>query len=266
MLTHTWILRQLTGHIDHHDMDIFCYNAAPDMLSIHTGITSDITHRIPRILHLPDEHRKGAFVLFHLMVDDIAHHGRISPKPITDFNPDAQGYTYRKGAVLIPRFVELYKENRIKLSRCDAAYRSHILIEAAFDLVLCQAEGPQGLIDLQVESLDFVVRHRIEEFSATLAWLCGVERERIASAIRQGHQLYTAERMNTFMSVEGRTVLFMDKFNLDRHDQKIWQGIYDIMVEGMAITRNYKEFLSLVAPAVRDAGFKPALKDIKPLS
>jgi len=68
------------------------------------------------------------------------------------------------------------------------------------------------------------------------------------------------------MSVEGRTALFMDKFNLDRHDPKIWQGVCDIMVEGMAITRNYKEFLSLVAPAVRDIGFKPALKGIKPLS
>lgn len=266
MLTHTWLLRQLAGNIERDDTDIFCYNAAPDMLSIHTGITSDITHRIPRFLALPPEHKKGAFVLFHLMVDDIAHHGRISPEPVADFDPEAQGYTYVKGAVLIPRFESLYRKNGQKLSRCDAAYRSHILIETAFDLVLCQAEGSAELIATLVESLDFVARHRIEAFSSTLGWLFGIEKDRIAAAIRRGHEIYTAERMASFMNVEGRTALFMDKFGLDRQDRKMWQGIYDIMMEGMAITGDYRAFLSEVVHVVRKAGFEPALAGIRPLS
>lgn len=263
MLTHTWILSQMAGDVERRDRDIFCYNVAPDMLSIHTGITSEITHRIPRVLPLPEPYRKGAFAVFHLMVDDFAHHGRIVPEPVVDFDPDAEGYAYARGAALVPLLMALYRQNGREISLSDAAYRSHIIVEAALDLVLCLAEGPQELIDLLIESLSLVVTERIDEFSATLGWLCGIEKERVAAAIRQGHTVYTEERMKAFMSVEGRTALIMDKFDLDRHDRNIRQGLCDIMEEGMAITRDYKEFLAMVIPAVLDAGFEPALKDIR---
>ncbi|MGD0276164.1 MAG: hypothetical protein ABSB79_08930 [Syntrophales bacterium] len=119
MLTHTWLLRSFLA--DHRlqldSPDIYVYNVIPDLLPIHGDATSALTHGIGRFSTLPIEHRKVAFVRFHLLVDDMAHHGRLIHRAESEFDAMSKGYTYRKGRFLVDDIKALYVNSRKKSMR-----------------------------------------------------------------------------------------------------------------------------------------------------
>ncbi len=110
MLTHTWVLSLFLGPgmVREAEPDLFLHNVAPDLLTVHNNINSEMTHGVARFLPLPEEHRKAALVQFHLLVDDISHHGRICRKPTASFDPLSDGYAYRKGRTLIRPIMEFH--------------------------------------------------------------------------------------------------------------------------------------------------------------
>ena len=57
ILTHTYLLQKVLGEADikTNDLDIYIYNIAPDLLTIHPDINSDKTHNIKRFAEIPSK-------------------------------------------------------------------------------------------------------------------------------------------------------------------------------------------------------------------
>ena len=138
MLTHTYLLQRILGEtsFDGNDLDAYVYNIVPDLLTIHPDISSQLTHKIKRLLHVPAGYQKAAYIMFHLLIDDLSHYGSIRTANINEFNPDAQGYSYITGKPLIPAIMNLHKSINNEISFNEAAYRSHLIIEMIYDLVI----------------------------------------------------------------------------------------------------------------------------------
>ena len=258
MLTHTWILREFLGFraMRPECLDLYAYNVSPDLLTFHHAITSEMTHGIDRFRELPDPHRKAAFVHFHLLVDDIAHYGDICEQPVRTFNPDSRGFTYVRGRSLVQPIRAFQKRFGREVSRSEAAYQSHIMIETAFDMVLNRNRENSGLIPLFTESLGGMARNGLEEFGRTIEWLTDIQGETAAEAFAHGVNICTPERMNGLMNVEGRINLFIDKFGLDRNDPAVRAGALELMEQGMELVQDCEAFLEPTMEKIRKSAFR----------
>jgi len=261
MLTHTWLLKELIGadNIIGNNLDAYVYNVSPDLLTIHPSITPKMTHRIPLSSRLPAQHRKAAFIRFHLLVDDMAHYGKIGEGSATgfDFNPNSNGYAYVKGRFLIQPIMNFYRDIGAEISFSEAAYRSHMIIEMAFDLTVNRKDG--SLTTLFSEALSYTVENKLSEFSRTLGWFFGIEQKTITEAIEKGIKLYTKDRMDSLMSLDGRVNLYNAKFNHDPDNDSIRNNIRDLFTMGMDMVADYEDFLRATLKATEKSGFKPQL-------
>ena len=166
MLTHTYLLQQImsASNIKNSDPDIYIYNIAPDLLTIHPDINANQTHSIKRFIEAPPDHKRTAYIMFHLLVDDLAHYGNISLQCQEGFDPHSAGYTYLKGRHLIDSIIELYKIIDRDISYNEAAYRSHLIIEMIYDLVILSHIHEDGSIDLLEDAIHFTFDRRENEF------------------------------------------------------------------------------------------------------
>jgi len=256
MLTHTWLLREFIGadHISRNNLDIFAYNVFPDLLPIHESITPEMTHSISRLSRLPRKYHKAAFIQFHLLVDDMAHYGKIAQKAVIDFNPNSNGYAYVKGRPLIQPIIDFYKDIGDEISFSEAAYRSHIIIEMSFDLALQRKDS--GLATLFSEALNYTIENKLREFRKTLSWIFEIKEETITEAIDKAVTVYTKEWLEDLMSLEGRASLFVDKFCYGCDDGKARNGIRSLFDQGMDLVADYKDFLHTTLNAIKDSGFR----------
>ena len=257
--THTWILREFMRRYAGGDVspDMFIYNVIPDILPIHESITSQMTHRIPRFRVAPAAFKKAFFVQFHLMVDDVAHYGAITSIGSNEFRSDPGGYAYEKGKALVPRIMAFHQQSGKPISMDSAIYRSHMMIEMAFDLLLFEREG--GLLDLFTEALDDSLRHNRSEMVATLQWVLDIPAKTIELAMEKGFAAYGGDRIYRTMSLEGRTRLYIEKFDYDLDDGGVWREVGDWVSRGMALSEDYESFLAHTLTVIKNAGFLPAL-------
>jgi hypothetical protein len=263
MMTHTWLLLNYPGGKEFisNNSDLLIYNISPDLLPIHKDLTAEVTHGIPRHRPLPDKHRKNAFVHFHLMVDDISHHGTIMSQPVMEFDPDSNGYTYLKGKPLVQPLLDIYEHMGKPITYAHAAYRSHMIIEMTFDLALHQGqldESDKLLIRL-CEAMSFTALEKLTEFSENIAWLYGVPVQIIEEAMQEGAAIYTLNRIRRFMTLEGRIQLFANKYGIPRDDGQAIDMLTDVMNKGMDLVKDYGDFLEPTLAAIRRVGFNPYL-------
>ena len=92
------------------NLDILIYNVMPDILPIHRDITPEMTHRMERFKDVPGGYAKARFIQFHLLVDDLSHHGHITRRGHERFENASDGYAYRKGASLTQAMIELHRQ------------------------------------------------------------------------------------------------------------------------------------------------------------
>ena len=255
MLTHTWILRTFLASTPSQNIapDIFVHNISPDILPVHKDITTDMTHGVERFIRPPAEHSKAALAQFHLFVDDIAHHGTICRGSAINFNPHSEGYTYRKGRLLIEPIIAFHRSIGQQLSFNEASYRSHILIEMAFDQALQDGEAKQEAALLFFDALNYTVENKLEDFCRTSSWLYGISEGIIAEAIRQGKEKYTLERADLFSASSGRVALYTGKFGLDYNDTR--SGVENLLDRGMDMVTDYGDFLTFTLKTIRETGF-----------
>ncbi|HOK06280.1 MAG TPA: hypothetical protein PK836_01580 [Syntrophales bacterium] len=261
MLTHTWILKAFLGPerpLEDH-LDLVAYNICPDFLPISQSFNSSMTHGVSRFRAIPRQYRKAAFIVFHLMVDDLSHHGRIEKAPVTDFNPESEGYSYLKGRSLVEPLMDLYSAHGQSLDYPRAVYRSHMVIEMTFDLSLYQAlkEESERLVLIMCRSLQEMSGAALEEFGETVGWFYGVEPEAVREAVLLCAERYTLDRINRFMSLPGRITLFADKFGLESSRTTAYDGLRGIMLRGMDLVKDYGDFLDPTLREIRRAGFAP---------
>ncbi|MDO9528673.1 MAG: hypothetical protein Q7J27_05885 [Syntrophales bacterium] len=256
MFTHTWILRKFIGasHIKRDDHDIFAYNVSPDLLPVHKSITPGLTHSIPRLSKLPQQHNRAAFVQFHLLVDDMAHHGKISREAITEFNPNSNGYAYIKGKPLIQPITDFYREIGNEISFSETAYLSHMIIEMCFDLAIYKKET--DLAALFAGALTYTVENKLSEFVKTLSWFFGIESEITKEAIKRAVAVYTRSKVDSLMSLEGRVSLFIDNYCYGSYNDKARNGIRELFNQGMDLVDDCEDFLDVTLTAINNSEFR----------
>lgn len=259
MLTHTYILQNIlsmTG-IKNYDPDIFVYNIVPDLLTIHPDINSQQTHKIKRLLNVPPLYPKVAYVMFHLLVDDLAHYGFICPGIPDEFNPDSQGYSYIKGKPLINPILDFQKEADREISYGEAAYRSHLVVEMIYDLVIIDHIISNQTIELLADAIYITAREKMDEFVATINWLYGFGEMEIREVMQKAaHSYMTEERIRKTMNIEGRIRLYAYKFGL-QDDQSYLSGIKKIFLQARDLLDDNDLFLRETAEIVKKCGWLP---------
>ena len=258
MLTHTCLLQQMmsASGIDDVDPDIYIYNIAPDLLTIHPDIDSRQTHSIPRFIKAPPDHQRTAYVMYHLLVDDLAHYGSISMTCQEGFDPNSSGYTYLKGRNLVGPIKNLHKMLGKELSFSDAAYQSHLLVEMVYDLVIRQRIDQSGSIDLLEEAVHFTFDGREKEFCSDISWLYGIDPDRSREVLKIAVSYITRERMQRFMNIEGRIRLFTDKFGLRNNNELFTEAISELFQDAL-LSIGDENFLQEACGTIRNCGWLP---------
>jgi hypothetical protein len=259
MLTHTCMLQDTIRAAGIRDIepDIYIYNIAPDLLTIHPDISAGLTHSIDRFIEAPADHKKTAYVMYHLLVDDIAHYGEISLKCAEGFNPDSGGYTYIKGKNLVGRIIELYKLIGREISRGEAAYRSHLIIEMIYDLVISTQIHKNQSIRLLADAINFTLDKKAEQFCSDMSWLYSIEQNQALYVLKSAVTYITEERMERFMNLEGRIRLFTDKFGLRNDNLQFAESIQTLFRDALNCVEN-DDFFHQAAAAIDDCGWAPS--------
>jgi len=259
MLTHTYLLQKAmtASSKSRIDPDIYIYNIAPDLLSIHPDISAMQTHSIGRFVSAPANHARSAYIMFHLLVDDLAHYGRISMScPDEGFNPDASGYSYIKGRPFIEDLLSLHKMISKEITYNEAAYRSHLIIEMLYDLAILPHLRNAGSMDLLEEAIQFVRYHREGEFCSEISWLYGFQAGSVREVLKQASAYITKTRMEKIMNVEGRIRLFTDKFGL-RSDYSVFQDTLRCLFEDALQSVGNDDFIEQTSLSVKESGWLP---------
>lgn len=266
MLTHTWVLREFLGedYINRHRLsDLYIYNILPDVLPLHETITAEMTHRpvvVPdAITDPPPEFAKSRFIYFHLLTDDFAHFGEGEGRP-GSFDPESRGYAYVVGRQVSETLGRIYRDAGCGLSPSETAYRTHVLVEMAFDLAL--HERDRKLMELLTQAMEFTLAERLGELSRTAGWFYGISEHIIEETMNRASFLGNAERLLSTMNVSGRVGLFLKKFpdGLDGAPKGKLTGELEALFRRlMDLTENKEAFLKDVSGMLHRSGFKTCI-------
>ncbi len=258
MLTHTCLLQKImdSSDVKNSDPDIYIYNIAPDLLTLHPDINANQTHFIDRFIQAPPDHKRTAYIMFHLLVDDLAHYGSICLQCREGFDPHSEGYTYVKGRHLIESIVELYKIIGKDISYNEAAYRSHLIIEMIYDLVILSHIHDDGSIELLEDAIHFTFDRKCNEFCEDISWLYGIPKDHARDVLKNAVSYITKERMNRIMNIEGRIRLFTDRFGL-RNDSALFADAISTLFQDALQSIENEEFLQQSAVIITNCGWYP---------
>jgi len=261
MLTHTYLLQNILdmAGIKNYNPDIFVYNIVPDLLTIHPDITSRQTHKIKRLLQIPPLYPKAAYVMFHLFVDDLAHYGFISPGIPDDFDPDSHGYTYIKGKPLIGSILAFQKKVDKEISYNEAVYRSHLVVEMVYDLIIIDYIKNNKTIELLANAVYVTAKEKMDEFAATINWLYGLEKLEVCDVMKKALSYMTEERLKKTMNIEGRIRLYAYKFGLQNDEQLYLADMKNIFLHASQLLDNDTIFLRETEETVKKYGWYPPI-------
>ncbi len=252
--THTWVLREYAGaRLRRENLDILIYNVMPDILPIHRDVTPEMTHRMERFKDVPSGYGKARFIQFHLLVDDLSHHGQITSRGHERFENAVEGYAYRKGGYLSQAMIDLHRGQTGNISAEEAMYRSHLIIEMAVDLVVYR-HFPE-IVELFSEAVELTLAGRLEGLIETLSWAYSMPAWLAREAVLQGMAAYRNEILRRSVSLEGRTDLFIWKFYAGSADERLRTGIRDLLRMGIESVADYEDFLSATLQEISKAGF-----------
>ncbi|PKN77165.1 MAG: hypothetical protein CVU52_01635 [Deltaproteobacteria bacterium HGW-Deltaproteobacteria-10] len=259
MLTHTYILQNILGvsGIKNLHSDIFVYNIVPDLLTIHPGVNSRQTHQIKRILQIPPLYPKAAYIMLHLLVDDLCHYGEICSGIPDEFNPDSQGYCYIKGKPIINSIMDFQKKVNKEISYNEAAYRSHLIVEMIYDLAIIEQIKKSDTIKVLRDAMCAVIEEDRDEFTSTINWLYGLDKTEIRDVMQRSQSYLTEDKIQKTMTIEGRIRLYAFKFGIPIDDQLYLAGIEKIFLQARELLDDNEIFLRETAEAVKKYGWLP---------
>lgn len=260
MLTHTYLLQK---YLEQSGMplpalDVYVYNIVPDLLTIHPDINSAQTHDLRRNIKIPQEYPGAAYVLFHLLLDDLAHYGHICADCREEFDPESKGYSYIKGRPLIKPMLNLYRETHREITYNEAAYRSHLIVEMLYDLAITAKIHSSRTIELLAEAIEFTAKNKMPEFIRTMKWLYNLQDAQMTSVMKEAAVYLTTERMNMFMNVEGRINLYANKFGAKIGEKVLYAGVKDLFMQASILLEQDDDiFLRQSAKTIREYGWLP---------
>ncbi|KQC11425.1 MAG: hypothetical protein APR62_01565 [Smithella sp. SDB] len=261
-LTHTYFLQKFLAATDFKNIepDIYVYNIIPDLLTIHPQISPDKTHNIKRSLQIPVQYSRSAYVMFHLLVDDLSHYGYICFDGHKKFDPNSQGYSYLKGKHLINSILDLYGMIEKNISYEEAIYQSHLIIEMIFDLVILNQINSLKTIDLLIDSINFTLSNKMDEFVATINWLYKFGEDEIKEVMKKASLSITKEGMEGIMSISGRINLYREKFGLKNSDQLFYERVRNLFQYARDLIDDDELFLLETAHTIKNYGWIPTFR------
>jgi hypothetical protein len=246
--------------VRNYDLDIYVYNIVPDLLTIHPQISSEQTHKIKRSLDIPARYAKASYVIFHLLLDDLAHYGYICPECKKEFDPNSQGYSYLKGKPLIHSILDLYNTIKKEISYDDAAYSSHLIIEMIYDLVILTRMNAIKTVDLLAEAINYTAKNKLDEFLSTINWLYDLRENEVKEVMKEASFYITKERMERIMNIDGRVRLYTNKFGLKRGGEVLYEGVKKLFLQARDLLNEDDElFLMESAQTIKNYGWFPPL-------
>lgn len=253
MLTHTYFLQKVLEQMNVKDVeqDIYVYNIAPDLLTIHPRITPAQTHFMQRSLKIPAQYPKSMYVIFHLLVDDLSHHGHICSGCQEEFSLNAQGYSYVKGSSLIEAIMGLHKTIDKEITYGEAVYQSHLIIEMIYDLVIAHHINTFHTVDVLVEAIQYTFEKKMNEFIETMKWLYELDESEISDVMKNALFFITREGMNNIMSIEGRMNLYRDKFGLKNNQPLFDENLKKLFQRAMDLIDDDEQFFRETVQAVK---------------
>jgi hypothetical protein len=259
MLTHTYFLQKVLAAADtkNTDLDAFVYNIAPDLLTIHPEISPDKTHRVQRSLKVPGKYSKSAYVIFHLLVDDLCHYGYVCSEYKDKFDSDSKGYCYIKGQYLTDAISDIYRMIKKEISYDEAVYQAHLIIEMIYDIVIVDNINSMNTIDLLVEAINFTRKNRMHEFVETINWLYGFEKSYISEVMENAASYITKDRMKGIMNLEGRIKLYKAKFSLYSDEPLFYEGLKKIFQHALNLIDDDELFFREIARMVENQKWMP---------
>ena len=264
ILTHTCFLQSYLGEINakNYGLDIYVYNIVPDLLTIHPQINSSETHDIKRTLKISPEFPKASYIIFHLLLDDLAHYGHICKDYKEEFNPDSQGYCYIKGKPLINPLLQLHKEIHEEISYNESAYRSHLIIEMLYDLVIKNQIINSKTIELLAEATTYTLKNKMPEFVRTVKYMYDyLEEEQIKDVIKEASCYITEKKMKSIMNMEGRISLYASKFGTKNNGNIIYDSMKDLFMKAKVLLDEEDDvFLRQSVQTIKEYGWFPPIK------
>jgi hypothetical protein len=259
MLTHTYFLQKILGAADVKDidLDVYVYNIVPDLLTIHPRMSSNKTHKIRRSLQIHTQYPRSAYVMFHLLVDDLSHHGYICSDCQEEFNSNSKGYSYLKGKHLINSILDLHKIIKKEISYEEAAYQSHLIIEMIYDLVILNQINSFKSIDILAEAINFTIKNKMDEFVATINWLYDIEKTEIGEVLKNASVYITKEKMEGIMNIKSRIHLYKDKFSLKSNDQLFYDGLDNLFQHARDLIDDDELFFRETIQTINNYGWLP---------
>ncbi len=257
MLTHTWIMKEYLKHLGYNTVkpDLFAYNVIADILPVHREITAEMTHSIERFDSSPLIQNRESFIRFHMLLDDFSHYGAISEQKTGGFLADSPGFTYVKGRPLMAPVMDLHCRTGKEIDISLASYESHMLIEMAFDMVLCRDRGNDGLL----ESLYYGLRRMLDgdqvELSLFLSQKFGIASNTMSDALQQINRICTYDGMREILADKGRIQLCLEKFGMEKNDPESQRQMASMLDYGMNLVADYRDFLLPALTAIRQSGF-----------
>jgi len=256
--THTWLLREYAGaRLGRDNLDILVYNVMPDILPIHRDITPEMTHRMERLSRVPPGRERARFIQFHLLVDDLSHHGRITLNGHDRSENESGGYAFRKGGALAKDMMGMQRRLGRPIDEDEALYRSHLVIEMAVDMVIYR-KHPE-IVDLFSRAVEATLEDRIDGLVETLAWAYSMQKGLAREALLQGMAAYRNEILRRSVSLEGRLDLFLWKFYGNDAGDPVREGVRDLLVKGIESVADHGNFLSATLREIETSGFDGGL-------
>ncbi|HPL96397.1 MAG TPA: hypothetical protein PKY71_02540, partial [Smithellaceae bacterium] len=199
-----------------------------------------------------------------IIVSIIAEHDSVNPLSIwitihkctDEFNPDSAGYTYVRGKHLVETIIDLHRLIGKDISRSEAAYRSHLIIEMIYDLVIRKQIEENMSIGLLENAINFTLEKKAQQFCADMAWLYGIESSKSLDVLKKAAVYMTRERMERFMNLEGRISLFTNKFDLRNDNAEFATLIKALFRDALTCVEN-DDFVYQSVAAIDKCGWVP---------
>lgn len=256
--THTLLLKEYAGdRLGRDNLDILIFNVMPDILPIHRDITPEMTHRMERLCRVPPGHERARFIQFHLLVDDLSHHGHITRNGHDRSENESGGYAFRKGEALSREMVRMHGRLGEALDAGEALYRSHLIIEMAVDLVIYRRQ-PE-IIDLFSRAVEVTLERNVDGLVDTLAWAYAIPVRLAREALLQGMEAYRDEILKRSVSLEGRIDLFLRKFCRGDSGETTRECVRDLLEKGIESVADHEHFLSATLREIAASGFDGGL-------
>lgn len=255
MLTncHTLILKRLVGKgfgASCDEEDIYLYNIAPDNLPLAEGFDTRETHRFAPAPGLLARHPKLLWVKCHLIVDNFCHYGTMA-KPVGTFSPTEKGgYTYRRGADLIPEVKRYCASVGAPVDGQTAHYLAHILVEIAMDyaIYLDDRSVPCILRDAQ----EGISAEQAREYTESLSALYECTPAMIKGATDAAKKFYGEFHDIDQLFLSGRTKIILRKLNLSYGSKNV-ERTEALILQAAEKVSDYMKFIEDSGKLLADA-------------